>query len=205
MQIETWPLTEMLAAPYNPRQDLKPGDPEYERLKKSIQAFDYIDPIIVNRATRRVVGGHQRLKILRDLGYTEAAVSVVDLDETQEKALNVALNQTGGTWDDGKLADLLAELSTALDDIEVTGFGADDVEQLLAQPLRMGSLADVADYGERDVEQLTLIVQKGRAAAFRERLHAIAAHCPDRDVVAPMTFALEQVLTAYERLASGGL
>ena len=75
MHIETWPLTEMLAAPYNPRKDLKPGDPEYERLKKSIQTFDYIDPIIVNRATQRIVGGHQRYKILRDLGYADVIVA----------------------------------------------------------------------------------------------------------------------------------
>ena len=39
MQIETWPLTEMLAASYNPRQDLKPGDPEYERQKKLVDAI----------------------------------------------------------------------------------------------------------------------------------------------------------------------
>ena len=133
MHIETWPLTEMLAAPYNPRKDLKPGDPEYERLKKSIQTFDYIDPIIVNRATQRIVGGHQRYKILRDLGYAEAEVSVVDLDETQEKALNVALNKTGSTWDEEALATLLEELTAQLDDIEVTGFGADEVQALLDQ------------------------------------------------------------------------
>lgn len=133
MQIETWQLADLNPAPYNPRKDLKPGDPEYERLKKSIQTFDYVDPIIVNRRTGRIVGGHQRYKLLRDLGYAEAAVSVVDLDETQEKALNVALNQTGGTWDEDALATLLAELTASLDDIEVTGFGADEVAALLAQ------------------------------------------------------------------------
>lgn len=133
MQIETWALAGCNPAPYNPRKDLKPGDPEYERLKKSIQAFDYIDPIIVNRRTARIVGGHQRYKILRELGYTEAVVSVVDLDETQEKALNVALNKTGGTWDEEALASLLEELTASLDDIEVTGFSADEAADLLAQ------------------------------------------------------------------------
>lgn len=201
MQIETWALTAMQAAPYNPRQDLQPGDPEYERLKKSIQAFDYIDPIIVNRRTGSIVGGHQRWKILRALGYTEAAVSVVDLDETQEKALNVALNKTGGDWDDRKLAALLHELSASLDDLEMTGFGAEDLEVLL-QPLpSMTSLADLNGLGAKDVEQLTLIVHLGDAERFRGFLKSIAAHRPEPNDPAPMSFALEQVMVAYERFA----
>lgn len=201
MQIETWPLADCNPAPYNPRKDLKPGEAEYERLKKSIQAFDYVDPIIVNRRTGSIVGGHQRWKILRDLGYTEAAVSVVDLDATQEKALNVALNQTGGDWDDAALATLLAELTASLDDIEVTGFGAEDLEVLL-QPLpSMTSLADLNGLGAKDVEQLTLIVHLGDAERFRGFLKSIAAHCPDPNDPAPMSFALEQVMVAYERFA----
>lgn len=62
-------------------------------------------------------------------------VSVVDLDETQEKALNLALNKTGGAWDEEKLAKLLAEVQQHLDDIEVTGFGANEVQALLEQLL----------------------------------------------------------------------
>nr|NSL47440.1 ParB N-terminal domain-containing protein [Dendrosporobacter quercicolus DSM 1736] len=53
--------------------DLKPVDKEYEKLKKSILTFDYIDPIIVNKRGYVVVGGHQRLKILQAMGHTEAA------------------------------------------------------------------------------------------------------------------------------------
>lgn len=122
----------MEPAPYNPRVTLKPGDPAYDRLKASLETFDYVDPIIVNRRTGRIVGGHQRYAVLRDLGYTEAAVSVVDLDETREQALNVALNKNTGAWDEEKLADLLTELTTTLDDITVTGFGADEVDAFLA-------------------------------------------------------------------------
>lgn len=133
MQIETWPLEQMIPAPYNPRKNLKSGDPEYDRLKKSLQEFDYVDPIIVNRTTSRIIGGHQRYKILQDLGYTEAAVSVVDLDETQEKALNVALNKHTGAWDEEALVALLTELTASLSDIEITGFTADEVNALLNQ------------------------------------------------------------------------
>ena len=99
MRIEKKSISELEVARYNPRKDLKPGSVKYERLKKSIIEFDYIDPIVWNRKTNCVVGGHQRLKILKDLGYKEVEVSVVDLDIDKEKALNLALNKTGGSWD----------------------------------------------------------------------------------------------------------
>lgn len=127
------PIDELKPALYNPRKDLQPGDAEYEKLKKSIIEFDYIDPVIYNERTGRVVGGHQRLKILQDLGRTEIEVSVVDLPDGKEKALNLALNKTGGDWDLPKLKDLLGEIDTGSFDIEITGFDADEIERLMTQ------------------------------------------------------------------------
>ena len=69
-----------------------------------------IIPVIWNKRTNRVVGGHQRLTVLENEGEVEVDVSVVDLDETQEKQLNIALNKIEGGWDDEKLAELLMEL-----------------------------------------------------------------------------------------------
>src|SRR5262245_46912124 len=78
--------------PYNPRIDLRPDDPRYRKLLRSVRTFGLVEPLIWNRRTGFVVGGHQRLKVLRDLGVTEAPVSVVDLPPDREKALNVILN-----------------------------------------------------------------------------------------------------------------
>ena len=99
MRIETKRITELLEAQYNPRKDLKPTDAEYRKLKRSIEEFGYIEPVIWNECTGLVVGGHQRLKVLRDLGYHEVQCVIVELDEAQEKALNVALNKISGSWD----------------------------------------------------------------------------------------------------------
>lgn len=86
---------------YNPRVDLKPGDEEYEKLKRSIQEFGYVEPIVWNCRTGNVVGGHQRLKILQGEGYKKVNVSVVDLSDSQEKALigntNVQVIRNGKT------------------------------------------------------------------------------------------------------------
>lgn len=114
---------------YNPRKRLKPGDAEYESLKRSIEVFGYVDPIIVN-ADGTVIGGHQRLNVLIDLGYSEADVAVVDLNKSDEKALNIALNKIAGEWDTEKLAALLSELDVEGYFIENTGFQRDELADL---------------------------------------------------------------------------
>ncbi|MDY0395408.1 DNA methyltransferase [Virgibacillus halophilus] len=122
----------MNPAPYNPRVDLQPGDEEYEKLKQSIHEFGYVSPLVWNKQTGNLVGGHQRFKILLDEGITDVYVSVVDVDVTKEKAMNIALNKISGKWDDHKLAELLQELSETPLGIELTGFTEDELKDLMA-------------------------------------------------------------------------
>lgn len=90
MEIIKKRITDMERAEYNPRVELMPGDDEYEKLKRNIERFGMVVPVIWNRRTNRVVSGHQRLTVLMNEGVTEVDVSVVDLDETAEKQLNIA-------------------------------------------------------------------------------------------------------------------
>ncbi|HAT1464554.1 TPA: DNA modification methylase [Corynebacterium striatum] len=136
MLIKQLPISELKPADYNPRKDLQPGDADYEKLKRSLTEFGYVEPVIYNRTTGHVVGGHQRLKVLADLGHTEVDCVVVELDETREKALNVALNKISGDWDDNKLALLIADLDAADFDAELTGFDDEEIAQMI------GSLDD---------------------------------------------------------------
>ncbi len=122
MNIETKKVAELCPAPYNPRKDLKPGDPEFEKLKRSIETFGYVEPVIWNSRTGNVVGGHQRLKVMQALGHEAVECVVVDLDESDEKALNVALNKIAGEWDIPKLDDLICELQAEDYDVTLTGF-----------------------------------------------------------------------------------
>ena len=133
MEISKIPIEKLNPAAYNPRKDLQPGDPEYEKLKRSIQEFGYVEPIIWNKRTGNIVGGHQRYKILLEQGIQEIDCVVVDLDETKEKALNIALNKISGEWDLPKLKDLLQELDTGEFDIEITGFDMEEIEDLMTQ------------------------------------------------------------------------
>ncbi|MDP4099138.1 ParB N-terminal domain-containing protein [Paenibacillus sp. P96] len=136
MNIRVIPIDQINAAAYNPRIDLQPGDPEYQKLKRSIESFGYIDPIVWNERTGNMVGGHQRYKIMvNEQGCTELAVSVVDLDDKQERLLNIALNKVSGRWDDEALAKLLSELQEAGADLELSGFDLDESDELDTIPL----------------------------------------------------------------------
>lgn len=127
MIIEKKRIKDLERATYNPRVDLRPGDDEYDNLNHNIDRFGLVLPIVWNRRTNRVVGGHQRLTVLENMGVEEVDVSVVDLDEIREKQLNIALNKTGGAWDEAKLAVLLEELG---EDAYETGFSQAEIEAL---------------------------------------------------------------------------
>ncbi|MFA5411287.1 MAG: DNA modification methylase [Candidatus Omnitrophota bacterium] len=129
--IELVSITEINPAPYNPRKDLKPSDPEYQKLKRSITTFGYVELGVWNKRTKNLISGHQRLKILKELGITDVQVIVVDLSPTQEKALNIALNKIRGDWDEEKLYKILDELNHLPDfDLELTGFDFPEFSQL---------------------------------------------------------------------------
>lgn len=145
MVIEKKNTADLLPADYNPRKDLKPGDPEYEKLKRSLEQFGYVEPVIWNKATGRVVGGHQRLKVLIDMGITEVECVVVDLPEDKEKALNIALNKISGDWDKDKLAVLIADLQGTAFDVSLTGFDAAEIDDLFKDTLKDGVKDDNID------------------------------------------------------------
>lgn len=130
MLMEKKKTSELLTAEYNPRKDLKPGDPEYEKLKRSIEQFGYVEPVIWNKTTGRVVGGHQRLKVLMDMSIDEIDCVVVELSEEKEKALNIALNKISGEWDKEKLSLLIADLQGADFDVSLTGFEPAEIDDL---------------------------------------------------------------------------
>lgn len=140
-------IADLRPAEYNPRKRLHPGDEEYERLKRSIETFGYVDPIIIN-ADGTVIGGHQRLFVLQDLGYLEADVSVVSLSKADEKALNIALNKISGEWDEEKLAAIFAELDVEGYDLSLTGFEYDEYKSI-TEAIQESVMADIDDINSK--------------------------------------------------------
>ena len=133
MEWKVLPVGQLKPAAYNPRKQLKPGDKEYEKIKNSIKEFGYVEPIIVNY-DMTVIGGHQRLNVLKDLGYEEVQCVVVHIeDEHKVKALNIALNKITGAWNEQLLADLIVDLQSVDFNVDLTGFEAPEVEQLFSK------------------------------------------------------------------------
>ncbi|MCQ9359248.1 site-specific DNA-methyltransferase [Corynebacterium sp. 142RC1] len=158
MKLQKLAVDKLIPADYNPRKELKPGDAEFEKLTRSLTEFGYVEPVIWNKTTGNVVGGHQRLTALKHLGHTEVDCVVVELDEVREKALNVALNKISGDWDEAKLALVIADLDVADFDAELTGFDEKEIQQLI------GSLDETEI--EDDGFDLTAALE---AAAFVKR------------------------------------
>lgn len=131
MEIKELPLKELKPAAYNPRKKLKKGDKEYEKIKQSLLKFGYVDPIIVNEDLT-VIGGHQRLTVLKDLDYETAKCVIVDLPKEDEKALNIALNKITGQWDEALLADLLLDLLESDFNLDLTGFEPPEIDDILS-------------------------------------------------------------------------
>ena len=130
-ELKVLPVSVLKPAEYNPRKKLKKGDKEYEKIRNSIEEFGFADPLVVN-ADMTIIGGHQRLTVAMDLGYTEVPCAVVDVDKVREKALNIALNKITGAWDEQMLADLLTDLKEADYDLDWTGFDAAEVDALFS-------------------------------------------------------------------------
>ena len=130
MDLRKIKIADLVPASYNPRKALKPGDKEYEKIKRSIQEFGYCEPVIVN-SDMTIIGGHQRVTVLQDLGYDEIDCIVIEIDKTKERALNIALNKITGEWNKELLADLIADLQDSDFDVTFTGFDPPEIEQLM--------------------------------------------------------------------------
>jgi len=145
MEIETKKVNELKEAEYNPRVIT---EEEFEGLVQSYRAFGLVEPLIWNKQTETLVGGHQRLKVLKSEGVEEVEVSVVDLNPEMEKALNIALNShsISGKYDNDSLRTLLDELKLTIPSDLYDGLRMGEIE-----PPEIKIIAP-ADYGSKNVE-----------------------------------------------------
>lgn len=132
LNIQWVELSKMNPAPYNPRVDLQPGDPDYERIRMSLHEFGYLDPLIWNECTGNIVSGHQRYKILQADGEEKVQCNVVHIENLDdERALNVALNEANGDWEQAALVALLKQIEEAKGTLSRTGFSDDELAQMI--------------------------------------------------------------------------
>jgi DNA modification methylase len=101
MKIEKIEINKLKPAAYNPRQI---STKQFKDLKQSIEKFGLVDPIIINENGYVVIGGHQRLKICKELKHKEVGCVILNLNTEQERELNIRLNKNTGEFDFDLLA-----------------------------------------------------------------------------------------------------
>lgn len=171
---ERRPLTSIHPADYNPRKELKPGDPEFQNIQRSLKEFGYVDPIIINK-DGTIIGGHQRASVLKSLGYTEADCIVVDLGKQDEKALNISLNKIGGQWDMSLLRDALQDLTLSPVDVNATGYSDDELSVIL------GDIMLDTEREECPIDRMKFIFSLEQYADLQQALQIIGAkYKPDQ-------------------------
>jgi len=123
--IKTMPLADLKEAPYNPRTITPKA---LLGLTESVKRFGLVQPIVWNKQTGHVVGGHQRIKVLKNLGQKEALVVIVDMPESEEKALNVTMNNPNiaGDFTDG-LESVLDDIKLDMPDVDFDGLMLGDI------------------------------------------------------------------------------
>lgn len=163
MECKVMRLADIVPAEYNPRVTLTEADFEYKALKASIDEFGFVEPLVVNEHNMCVIGGHQRLQVLKDSGATEVeCVMINETDPEREKALCVALNKIKGDWDMEKLAFLLGD-----DDVSVfpTGFdeGEVDLERYLkdTEPVELPDEPEEQTEPEAEEKETTTVIKIG--------------------------------------------
>jgi hypothetical protein len=130
-EMETLDRAAIKTADYNPRTISSHAQ---KALKDTIKGVGLLQPLIWNKRTGTLVSGHQRLASLDSLErYTPGSkksyslqVAVVDLDEKEERRMNVFLNNQSamGEFDLDKLADLKVDFDISAVDM---GFSTEDI------------------------------------------------------------------------------
>ena len=152
MKITLIEINNLNPAEYNPRQI---SNKQYEDLKASIDKFGLVDPIIIN-SDNTVIGGHQRLKVLRELGANKIPTVRVNLSKEDERELNIRLNKSGGEWDMDVLAnefDIVDLKEWGFKDIEL-GFNIDKIQDDLSDKIELQYKIEVDVTSEKEQEKL---------------------------------------------------
>ena len=167
----------LMGASYNPR--VMP-EAEMLSLRKSLRTFGAVQPIIVNKRTRLIVGGHQRVRAASLEGLDLLPVVWVDLDDAGERSLNLALNRIHGEWDEDLLGPLLGFLKASGADLGDTGFEESEVDRILAE-------MTATREGHSDPEAAPALPDMGDVIAEHGQIIRIGSHrilCGDSTNVA---------------------
>ena len=130
-KIEQWPTAKLLPYARNARTH---SEEQVAQIAASIAEFGFTNPILAG-SDGIIVAGHGRLAAAQKLGLEIVPVVVLDhLTPTQRRALVIADNRIAENagWDDAMLRIELETLQLEGFDLDITGFDADALAELIA-------------------------------------------------------------------------
>jgi len=143
-EIADIPIKDIKPNPKNPRTIT---EYQSEALKRSINKFGFLQPIVVNKRNMQIVSGHQRLEAYKSLNKATVPVIFVNLNDKEEQALNVSMNRVGGEFKQEGLVDIIKDLQGQTNLLETTGLESKEIEALLEQ------MNKASDKGENIADQ----------------------------------------------------
>jgi ParB-like chromosome segregation protein Spo0J len=161
MKIESKLITDLRPATYNPRQI---STKQYNDLKASVKKFGLVDPIIVNK-DNTVIGGHQRLKICKELKHIEIDCVVLDLSKEEERELNIRLNKNTGEFD----MDILAN-EFDIDELVDWGFKHIDIGLNID---KLDDTFELDDSEKKPIQNITFVLADKQAELIRNKIKDI--------------------------------
>jgi len=153
-------ISKLKLAEYNPR---KIADKELQNLKKSLEKFGFIQPVVINKDFT-VISGHQRIRAWKEMGNEEVPTIQLSITKNEEKALNLAMNRIGGEWDIEKLYGVMNDLRVTTE-LDFTGFDEKEVSKILDQFLE-----------EEEDEPLAELLDKLPAKAKKGDIYQLGDH-----------------------------
>lgn len=152
-------LDKLKPHPRNPRVHPLPGSLVWEVMKRSLEQ-DYFDPLVWNERNGLLVSGHLRLKLLTEMGFSAADVSVVDYPEEVHYARMIAANRPLGEFEQAILESLAGDIEKAGIDAALAGY---DHKALLAL-LEPAEVEDDSAQVEELVSKADVLQQKWQVA-----------------------------------------
>lgn len=203
VEIKTVELDSIVEAVYNPRIKLEPNDPDYQKILESINGFGYADPMILNGHNNVLISGHQRLNILRAMGYTQVDVSVVNItDQRKEKAMNIAMNKITGRWDEPKVREILMEFDVYDDYAKMAGYEESEFEaaKKFEETVETGELGRTAGEAKEvyDANTIKQIVLYYAGDVYEDRVTQLGAIAEEHGFESN-TDVIDYLLEFYEK------
>jgi len=148
MEIKTVPIESIFIDPANARKHPKKN---MDAIKGSISKFQQVEPLVVQKGKKIIIGGNGRYQAMKELGFKEVQIVEVDLNDTQAAALAISLNRTSelAEWDLDTLTELLASLQDLDFDLSSIGFDEEDLDNFLGKNFNAGNEDDQGKLDEK--------------------------------------------------------